>query len=212
MATLIEITLNENHIYQVLGGTSSRLKQSDLLQPGQLLPMLIGTFSFIRCLFIAYELFRYPDGDISPSLGRHESKRMTQPQTKPTQGLNIFKLFSAANEAAYEEHRHYSEIKTDEDAQEKEIDPFYELQNRLSVFQRILVTWMPWLSLLWFWPWTEDKGLPRLPKRQHSPTGQLSTPHRTRYSDVDEEMTSMDKVTSHISFEGEEEQRPRRMV
>lgn len=215
MATLIEITLNENRIYQVLGGTTSRLQQNDLLQPGQLLPMLIGTFSFVRCLFIAYELFRYPDGDISPSLGRHSSKRVMQPQSNPTQGLNFFKLFSAANEVAYEQNRSYSEIKGDEDAQEKEIDPFYELQNRLSISQRILVTWAPWFSLLWFWPWTEDKGLPRLPKRNHSPVGDLTTPHRTRYSDAETEMTSIDtsyKTTLHESIEDEEAQRPTRMV
>lgn len=215
MMTLIEVTLNENRIYGVIGGSAASLANNNLLQPGQLLPMLIGAFSFIRCLFIAFELFRNPDGDISPSLGRHQSRRVTTAQPDATKGFNFFKMFSAANEVVHEEEKQILQVKTDEDAQEKEIDPFFELQKRLSVFQRIMVTWMPWLSLLWFWPWTEDKGLPRLPKRYHSPVGDLTTPHRTRYSDSDMEMASMDasyKMMSHDFVEVEEAQKPMRMV
>ena len=54
---LIELVLNENYALAVLGGNASN---GQLDKPAQLLPMLIGAFSFVRILFIAYELWRNP--------------------------------------------------------------------------------------------------------------------------------------------------------
>lgn len=200
MMTLIEITLNENKILGVLGARGT-VSTDTLLQPGQLLPLLIGTFSFTRCLFITFELYRHPDGDISPSLGRAESKRGTKVNTNAKRSSNVFKMFAAANEVPEEEHNLVQQSPK-EDA-EKAVDPFMNFYKRLTPFQKVMVTWLPWLSLLFFWPWTEDRGLPVPQDEDHSSPALVSGTHRTRYSEYDSDMTSMDnnKRVSQISLE-----------
>lgn len=243
--TLIEITLNQNRIYGVIGGSAS-LSASNLLQPGQLLTMLIGAFSFVRVLYIALELYRNPDGDISPSLGRKESRRIvSQAQADGTKPFHVLTMFSSTSETRRNggdgEEKRYLTVRSEEDtdplnptsqdprdsdaqnAQNREIDPFLEFHSKLGVFRRIMVTWLPWLSLLYFWPWTENRGLPVVPGGVSSGfvgvsgagQGQSMGARRGRYSDYDTEMTSMDttyNARSQISIDEERVQRPRRMV
>lgn len=210
--TLIEITLNENHIQGVLGaqGTAST---ATLLSPGQLLPMLIGTFSFTRCLFIAFELYRYPDGDISPSLGRADSRRETKVKADAKRASNVLKLFSTANEISEEEHELVE--RSQKEAHDKATDPFLNFHKRLTPFQKVMVTWLPWLSLLFFWPWTEDRGLPVSQHDDHPSPSLLSETRRTRYSDYDSEMLHTDnsyKRASHTSLEQYPAEQTQRIV
>lgn len=147
----VELSLSANRIYGVLGGSES-YDNGSILQPGQLLPMLIGAFSFVRILFITFELWRSPRGDISPSLGRSKSNRAAKSRRDSTRFFNMLKIFSVANEMV-EEHQALNPESTPEEA---EPDPLEELQGRLSVFQKIMITWLPWLSLLYFWPWSKQ--------------------------------------------------------
>ncbi len=50
-AVMVEFTLNFNHVDSVLGGKNG----SPLQLPGQLLPFLVGTFSFVT---VCYKLFQ----------------------------------------------------------------------------------------------------------------------------------------------------------
>lgn len=212
VATLIEITLNENHIQQVLGAQGPQ-STVILLQPGQLLPMLIGTFSFTRCLFIAFELYRHPDGDISPSLGRADSKREHDAKADAKRASNVFKMFSAANEVSEEEHGLVE--RAAKEASDKATDPYLNFHQRLTPFQKVMVTWLPWLSLLFFWPWTDDRGIPISQHDDHLPSMLSNEYRRTRYSQYDTEMTSFDdanKRASQVSLDEDSALQPQRMV
>ncbi|KAJ9654128.1 hypothetical protein H2198_006808 [Neophaeococcomyces mojaviensis] len=192
---IVEITLNENYQIGVLGA-NQQSNDGQILQPAQLLPMLIGTFSFARILWISFELWRSPDGDITPSLGRHASRRNAKPKRDSTAGFNIFGLFSQRVEETIAEEEEGLHQATHKNAHQNDIwddkheDPYLSLHKRLNVFQRIVVTWLPWLSLLYFWPWSKD--LQSKPVSQHEDALHLEprtepvslrTPRRTRFAD-----------------------------
>lgn len=212
MMTLIEISLNENHMLGVLGAQGTKTNET-LLKPGQFLPMLIGTFSFTRCLFITFELYRNPDGDISPSLGRAKSRRETKVNADARRASNVLKMFSTANEVSEEEHELVEQAQ--KEANDVATDPFINFHKRLSLFQKLLLTWLPWLSLLYFWPWTEDRGIPVSQHDDHPSPSLLSSFRPTRYSEYDSEMTTTDtsyKRVSQASLGEVSPQQPQRMV
>lgn len=60
-AITVECTLNFNHVYGVLGGPDG----SQLQLPGQLLPFLIGTFSFVTLLYLL----------LQEKVGHHQPRR-----------------------------------------------------------------------------------------------------------------------------------------
>lgn len=128
------------------------LNNFHIVQPSQLIPLLIGAFSFVRMLFMTFELWRAPDGDITPSLGRHKSRRNRQSSKNATKGMNIFKLFSSGSSMS-EEPESYQ--KTPQVRNEQD-EYYFNLHERLGFWQRVLITWLPWFSLFWFWPWTKD--------------------------------------------------------
>lgn len=188
---LIELALNENHAHNVIGANA---QNGQILAPAQLLPMLIGAFSFVRVLFVAYEVWRAPEGDITPSLGRQQSRRYAK--TKVTKGLNIFKLFSSSMAEA--EHNEDREAAHDSsgDWKDDHDDAHLNLHLRLNTFWRIVITLLPWVSLLWFWPWRKDIGRPLPPgddtvpmnvQTRHPEPLELNTPHRTRFATFEDE-------------------------
>ncbi|KAK5104630.1 hypothetical protein LTS08_002521 [Lithohypha guttulata] len=196
---VIEFTLDENRATGVLI-TNARTADTRILEPSQLLPMLIGTFSFIRILFIAFEHWRSPDGDITPSLGRNASNRNAKAKRDSMQGLNILKLFSSSNaksqECAHADESHDSQQTWDGEHN----DAYYNLHSRLNTSRRILITVLPWFSLLWFWPWSEDIVGPvpqgedtiALRPKPRNESISLQTPHRTRFADSEDEIDEDD--------------------
>ena len=121
-------------------------------QPGQLLPLLIGSFSFAQTLFSVFELWRYPvTEDIAPSLGRASSKHWVESRVDSWRGFNIFRLFSEGN-TKYEIAQSAKEKSNDED----QTNMYLDLHLRLSLRQRILITAVPHLSVFYFWPWNKD--------------------------------------------------------
>ena len=206
---VIELTLNGNYARGVLGGNQAT-NNGNILTPGQLLPMLIGAFSFVRILYTAWELWRSPNGDITPSLGRNDSRRYSKIQRESAKGLNVFQLFSTGPDGAEAGKRTYSGSH----------DPIIKLHERLSWWRRIMITWLPWLSLLYFWPWSKDVGHP-VPQQEDeiqltSPTDNTSpnASRRTRFAQYDDgdESESMDAAyhrSSHVSVtDGYAAQRP----
>lgn len=187
---MVEFMLNENNADGVLGANPGS-QNGQILQPAQLLPMLIGAFSFARVLYIAYELWRSPGGDIDPSLGRNASQRYTQAKRGSTQGMNIFKLFAQGDaDVEQEEETPQPPAKPWDDRHD---DGYYDLHVRLNVLQRILVTALPWFSLFWFWPWSKDVDRPTsvgedtLHLRPRTEPVSLQTPHRTRFAEWSED-------------------------
>jgi len=217
--TVIEITLNENYQMGVLAANQGSY-DGQILQPAQLLPMLIGAFSFARILWISFELWRSPDGDIAPSLGRQASHRNVKASSKATSGFNIFGLFSqrledSTNEEEEGLHRPNVENADHGDlSDDKHEDRYLSLNERLNPFNRIMITWLPWLSLLHFWPWTNEmspqsesqKRMSIQLKPRNEPVS-LKTPHRTRFADdlddgvEDDSMDTSYHRSSQASFQ-----------
>ena len=131
----VELTLRDNHIRAVLFK-----REGDLLTPSQLLPMIIGISSFGRSVYYAYEYFRADKGHIRPSLGFDVSTYSGGPVSRPTSiGGTIkswLRLLSQPNPG-----------------EEKKIDDVQAVHDGWSTWQRILIAWLPWISVLSFWPW-----------------------------------------------------------
>lgn len=189
---VIEITLNENYARGVIGANQAT-NNGNILTPGQLLPMLIGAFSIKRIVYTALELWRSPNGDITPSLGRSRSRRYSKIHRDSVKGLSVFQLFSSDVNGA----------EAGEEIHSGSHDPITNLHQRLNWWRRIMVTWLPWLpwlSLLYFWPWTKIVGHP-VPQQedeiQLTPHTDNTSPNascRTKFVEYDDgdESQSMD--------------------
>ncbi|PMD61024.1 uncharacterized protein K444DRAFT_560486 [Hyaloscypha bicolor E] len=127
-ALLIEFTLNFNNVTAVLGGPHS----SELHLPGQLLPLLIGAFGFVRICYLVLESWR-SGNDVEPSLATNQRMRL-EARTLHTKDLPL-----AFSPAMKREERVRKEHEPDE------VD---ELERRRGRAARYLVSWLPWLSLL----------------------------------------------------------------
>jgi hypothetical protein len=127
-ALLIEFTLNFNNVTAVLGGPHS----SELHLPGQLLPLLIGAFGFVRICYLVLESWR-SGNDVEPSLATNQRTRL-EARTLHTKDLPL-----AFSPAMKREERVRKEHEPDE------VD---ELERRRGRAARYLVSWLPWLSLL----------------------------------------------------------------
>ena len=196
---VIEITLNENNVIDVIGGRRAT-SNGYILTPGQLLPMLIGAFSFVRILYTAWELWRSPEGDITPSLGRNDSRRYSKVQRDSVRGVNVFQLFSTGIAGAEAGGEH---DQTQNEWHDGNHDPFKDLRERLNWWQRSMITWLPWLSLIYFWPWTKDVGHP-VPQNEdemqltpHTNADSPPSGHRTRFAEYEDEDESHSVDTSY---------------
>lgn len=143
-AVSIELMLNENCAYGVLGAQTAN-DDGKILTPGQLLPMVIGAFSFVKLLYNIFENWRDPRG-ASPSLGREPSRR----QVKGTRrSRNPLKFFSPR--LAEEEDQYSTQENRSEEREYRNSHPF----QRMNFFMRILITLIPHISLFWSWPWSK---------------------------------------------------------
>lgn len=127
-AVLVEVTLNFNNITGVLGGRNGG--GTTLHLPGQLLPLLIGTFGMVRTLYLLYAALRSAD-DENPSL----PASTTPTRARTLRARNVLLAFSPA---------------MDRDARSKRYDPNEdgELERNMRWPVRYLVAWLPWLTLL----------------------------------------------------------------
>jgi hypothetical protein len=140
----VEFTLNFNRVHGVLGeGGRAYL-------PSQLLPLLIGTFAFVRILWIRFEKWRNPD-DIDPSLpptvtiaAVEADPRLSGRSKTLRVGKDVLMLFSPGMKRPVRKARPTGGNKKDED----EVDGHRYVQVTGSIWRRLLVGWLPWLSLL----------------------------------------------------------------
>jgi hypothetical protein len=125
-STLIEFSLNFNNVTAVLGG----LKNNELHLPGQLLPLLIGAFGFVRTSYFVLESWHSP-GDIQPPLS----------EPSPPHAASIMHARDLPLAFSPAMARRTTTISHDPD----EID---ELERGRRCPVRYLVAWIPWLSLI----------------------------------------------------------------
>ncbi|OAL20685.1 hypothetical protein AYO22_08694 [Fonsecaea multimorphosa] len=135
---LVECTLNFNHVKEVLGPGGR------IFFPDQLIPMIIGTFSFLRLGYKVLEKWRDPDDD--PSLPTELKPSKTQQDFPGPK--RIFKLFAPPTSSAHPR----PQAPEDMPPEDTDIDQIVQDE---PIRLRYLVTWLPWLSLLHWW--TDDE-------------------------------------------------------
>lgn len=153
----IEFTLNLNSVDAVIITSDSN---AGVWTAAQLIPMLIGIFSLLRMIYLAFEHFRAPDGDIKPSLGTRHSCPAGGVKTKHGRFYDkvkwYLKCYSIALSKEYNEEKQ-NKARTVEPNEAR----INEIRGKWSVTRRLIVTWLPWLSLFSFWPW-QDKDEHRI--------------------------------------------------
>lgn len=142
---MIECTLNFNHVKGVLGPGNR------IFFPSQLIPMIIGAFSFVRLAYKLLEKWRDPDDE--PSLPRDAyTSFLTGPQSsEPPQQFpkktRLFKLFAPTTDTL-------AHAPKEAPPEDNDID---DLMRNVPTSLRYLVSWLPWLSLLHWWKKDGDR-------------------------------------------------------
>ena len=131
---LVECTLNFNHVKGVLGPGGR------IFFPSQLIPLIIGCFSFLRLMYKVLEKARDPNDE--PSLPMEPRPSRTQQDFPGTKRL--FKIFAPPTNSINPPPQSLEDMPPeDTDIDELVQDEPFRL--------RYLVTWLPWLSLLHWW-------------------------------------------------------------
>ena len=119
------MTLNFNHVHGVLGGKHD----GGLQLPSQLLPFLVGLFSFVRIL---YETFKVKWGE-SP-----EEEALSAGEEPPRDGILV-------RSASFDSLQQQGELETQPHPPHR--SQSYNVVSR-SLAVRLLVSWLPWLGLV----------------------------------------------------------------
>lgn len=170
---MVEMTLNFNHVKNVLG------ENGRIFFPSQLIPFTIGVAGLLRVMYLSYDDWRNP-GNHQASLDRAPTihhRSSTFPQ-----GKDIFKVFSPANTQTSMGERKGT---TDDSMQFESSDLDPEVEGT-PIWWRFLISWLPWLQALqWFRTRTEPEPHQLRTSRQRSK--KLNTaralPKRTELSD-----------------------------
>jgi hypothetical protein len=155
---LVECTLNFNHVKEVLGPGNR------IFFPSQLIPMIIGSFSFVRLIYKVLERQRDPNDE--PSLPTDPRPSKTQQEFPGTKRL--FKIFAPPTNSLNPR----PQLPEDMPPEDTDID---ELVQDEPIRLRYLVTWLPWLSLLHWW--TEDSTQQRQDTHKRTTNLEKGRPH-----------------------------------
>ncbi|KAK6364035.1 hypothetical protein LTS17_012569 [Exophiala oligosperma] len=136
---MIECTLNFNHVKGVLGPGNR------IFFPSQLIPMIIGAFSFVRLCYKLLEKWRDPDDEPSLPTDVHTSI-LTSSQSSETpqqfrKKTRLFKLLAPPTDTLVRGPKEAT-------PEDNDID---DLMRNAPTSLRYLVSWLPWLSLLHWW-------------------------------------------------------------
>jgi hypothetical protein len=139
---MVEVTLNWNHVTQVLG------PNGNITYPGQLLPAMIGALGFLRILWLLFRRWQFPEADSSEERQGADQKigvSRVDPFDTPQEGLGL--LSSPSN---------YPEDRKVVIGQEQKTSTV----RRRPLMMRYLVAYLPWMSQFDFWK--NSKGHPSL--------------------------------------------------
>jgi hypothetical protein len=120
---MVEMTLNWNHVTQVLG------PNGNISYPAQLLPMMIGLLSFVRICWLLFKRWRYPAEDENEGSREKLGGTPGAPETQQA-GLGIL-----------QSSRAYPNGNDDE----------ADIARNRSLAERYMVAYLPWLSQFEFW-------------------------------------------------------------
>ena len=131
---MIEMTLNYNHIKSVLGPGDR------IYFPSQLIPMIIGAFSFCRLVYKVYEKWRDPDDE--PSLGVDLPLVPSQShQSFPHRFRSFGKIFAPPTELVHPPPSPKDMVPEDDDLD--------ELLKNERPWVRYVISYIPWISLFY---------------------------------------------------------------
>lgn len=135
---LVECTLNYNHVKEVLGPGNR------IFFPSQLIPLIIGTFSFVRLIYKVLKKARGQDDEPALPANPHFSNpRQDVPGAK-----RFFKVFAPPTNSLNPRPQLLEDIPLED----TDIDILVQDE---PIRLRYLITWLPWLSLL---PWWASEG------------------------------------------------------
>jgi hypothetical protein len=145
---MIEMTLNYNHVANVLG------ENGRIFFPSQLIPLTISVCGFFRVVYLRWEQWRNPG--FKPSLA--DDPPVPQKQSTIPKGKSFFKMFSpgtlppgAITPGGGDVQESVKMVFEDSD-----LDPDMEGQ---PAWWRYLASWLPWLAALRQW-WNFSKESP----------------------------------------------------
>jgi hypothetical protein len=143
---MVELTLNWNHVTQVLG------PNGNITYPAQLLPLMIGALSFLRICWVLFKRWQFPEQDCcdESQVGQQRTGMSRRaPFTTPQVGLGLLSPPSAHLKDTYTiVGQEYNTSM---------------IRNKSSV-KRYLVAYLPWVSQFDFW---------KTPKGQRNPQGPI---------------------------------------
>lgn len=146
----VEFVLNYNHVDSVLGPGGR------IYFPSQLIPMIIGAFSFVRLVYLKFEKIRYNEAEPTATVAR-EPTIEGSPQPKP-KGKDLVRLFAPPKGVP----RTASDFEPPKDT---------DIDRRVQhdpTWLRYLVAYLPWLSLLPRWTGRDEVSRsPRDPEKQN---------------------------------------------
>ena len=138
---MVEMTLNYNSMWQVLGW------RGRFWFPAQLIPTIIGICGLLRVLYVGFLQWRSPE-DAEPSLEKDEpidaSRRVPTPQGKAVFRLFASRTLADARNVYVSQYQH----------KDGEMDPLLEGQPAML---RYLASYLPWIVLVRWWHLSDEE-------------------------------------------------------
>lgn len=126
---MVEMTLSHNFVTNVMP------RGSEWLTPGQLLPMFIGIFSFVRiCWLLFREYYWWPHRD---KAAHHDDENVTGPAPSPGPRKRSSTFKSNLSLASGRKFFHHSSRDGGRQAE--------------PLWHRLIAAWLPWLSCFKWW-------------------------------------------------------------
>ena len=153
-AVTVELTLNFNHVVGVLGGVG-------LMGPGQLLPLFIGSFGFVRiCWLLLKEYYIEPRqerarNDESHGEAKHGLRALsglTTKTTTPTPNLHASDPHAADDDGPVPPpSRNLSRRITSMKMVRTTSNTRHISRHKKAFLHRLITAWLPWLTCFEWW-------------------------------------------------------------
>jgi hypothetical protein len=180
---MIEVTLNYNHVANVLG------ENGRIFFPSQLIPMTIGICGFIRVGYLRFEQWRDPEGR-KPSL--EDDEPMPQRQSTIPRGKDIFRMFAPVSPPGV--MKMTSEESLPQEFEDSDIDKDMEGQ---PAWWRYTVAWLPWLNTVkQWWALRQPVKQPVIGPHDHVEPAHILTP-------PGDDVKSGERLQRRVSREGD---------